>query len=106
MKTQLPPWVGRRGIRRHIVIWPATVSGMGGERRGLVFNISAGGACLRLDDATPTPETMQVRIAGLGRFSAKRAWARHNRVGVAFLDPPDAIRPILDEALAAPCAPL
>jgi hypothetical protein len=106
MKTRLPPWIGRRGLRRHIVVWAATVSGAGYERAGLVFNISTRGACLRLSDAATTPKTMRVRIAGVGCFCAKRAWANHGRVGVAFLDPPDIIQPILNEALATPRVPL
>ena len=106
MKPRLPPWVGRRGLRRHLVIWAATVWGAGNERAGLVFNISAGGACLRLNDAATTPKTMQIHIAGIGRFGARRAWVNHGRLGVAFLEPPDIIQSILDEALVAPRAPL
>jgi hypothetical protein len=82
------------------------VSGSGNEQAGLVFNISAGGACLHLSDAATTPKTMQVHIAGVGRFDGRRAWVNHGRLGVAFLEPPDIIQPILDEALVTPRVPL
>ena len=99
MQRELPQWVGRRGVRRHTVIWPAIVSG---DRHGAVLNISEGGACLKLDGAAPTPEHMELEIAGVGQLPARRAWALHGRVGVAFLMPPEWVRPLLDRALAGP----
>jgi hypothetical protein len=99
MQRRLPRWVGRQSTRR-IVIWPATLSGNGSDRHCSVFNISEGGACLRIDDATQTPERAEVRITGVGFFSAKRVWVQHDRIGLAFLVPPDEIRPALDEAFA------
>lgn len=95
---------GRRRARRHTVIWSAALAGLAGDSRCLVFNISEGGACLRIDDPMRVPESTRVHIAGVGEFPARRAWTRANRLGVTFLVAPEDMRPILSEALASPRA--
>jgi hypothetical protein len=93
--------MGKRKAQRHTVIWAATLSDThGAGRRCTVLNISEGGACLKMDDEQGLADTVDVNISGLGQFRAKRAWARDNRVGMAFMLPPAAIRPALDRALA------
>jgi hypothetical protein len=93
--------LGKRKAQRHTVIWAATLSDTHGSgRRCTVLNVSEGGACLKIDDDQGTADTVDVNIAGFGQFLAKRAWARDNRVGMAFMLPPAAIRPALDRALA------
>jgi hypothetical protein len=94
--------MGKRKSQRHTVIWSATLSDLRGtDRRCTVLNISEGGACLKIDDAQGASDTADINIAGLGQFRATRAWARDNRVGMAFMLPPAAIRPALDRALAS-----
>jgi hypothetical protein len=93
--------MGKRRAQRHTVIWAATLSdAYGSDRRCTVLNVSEGGACIKLDDTQATADTVDVNIAGFGQFLAKRAWARDNRIGMAFMLPPAAIRPALDRALA------
>jgi len=51
----------------------------------VVRNISAGGACVELDQAAKLPEEVNLTVARKGRsFLAKMIWRQANRVGLAF----------------------
>src|SRR5215204_4052160 len=63
----------------------AEINERGSTMDCVVRNISAGGACVEVDQNAKLPEEMNLTIARKGRsYLARMIWRQANRVGLAF----------------------
>jgi uncharacterized protein (DUF2336 family) len=55
----------------------------------VILDITSGGACILVKDASALPLTFHLRMASTGTaYLCKRAWQQRNRIGVSFLAQP------------------
>src|SRR5262245_40419107 len=74
----------RRKHPRTSVLWPGQVSKPDGRADCLVFNLSAGGAKLRVTEPVQLNTDLTLRIAQFGDFCGTVVWTAKNLVGVRF----------------------
>ena len=78
----------QRRSQRHRGVWSAQLETTAGRRlNGIVFDISPGGARLRLDEAGPVAKGEVITFISprLGRRSARVAWMARGHAGLTFL---------------------
>ena len=88
----------RRYLRRK-VIWSGRVASAIGERQCTVFNISRGGAQIKLDATLDRCSTVELTLPGVGRLPGWVAWAQHDRAGIQFGELSEALADALEQAL-------
>jgi hypothetical protein len=55
----------------------------------VILDITSGGACILVKDASVLPLTFHLRMTSTGTaYVCKRAWQQRNRIGVSFLAQP------------------
>jgi PilZ domain len=82
----------KRRFARRPVLWSGSIEWAGGLHTGRVFNVSAGGAMFQLDVTLPENMPVVAHLRDDLHFDGFIRWARAGRNGVAFVDPPAAIR--------------
>ncbi len=95
-EESLPEFVGgsadARGYRRRSVLWPAKLLVGRHDFQCQIWNMSLGGARVRLD--LPIREGADVRliIAGRGEIPATVRWFRNDTAGLSFNIPAEEVR--------------
>lgn len=90
----------RRRSRRKPVMWAARLETEDGAHDCAAFDISAGGAKLKLEARVALHRPV---LLVLDRFEALRAeaiWRRGNTLGLRFEDTPEAVRQMLGDTLS------
>ena len=89
-----------RNFRRNRVVWEAklkmyfndvTLKGEVREIPGVVRDISANGAKVDLNEPISEKVDLELHIPKLGVFPCNIVWQNHNRVGIQFIESPDAV---------------
>jgi len=78
--------VEQRRDERHSGVWSVQLETTSGRRLdGIVFDISSGGAKLRLDEPVVAGDVMTFISKRFGKRSARVAWTAPRHVGLTFL---------------------
>ncbi|MEP3247718.1 MAG: PilZ domain-containing protein [Sneathiella sp.] len=89
-----------RNFRRSRVVWEAklkvyfndvTLKGEVREVHGVVRDISANGAKVDLEEPLSETVDLELHIPKLGVFPCHIVWQNHARVGIQFVEPPEAV---------------
>lgn len=89
----------KRRFPRKKVIWSARVSCGIGERQCTVFNISRGGAQIKLDATLDPCSRVELAIPGIGKLPGWVVWSSYDRAGVEFTELSEAQAATLEQAL-------
>lgn len=92
-------WAGRRQQRRKPVMWEARLETEIGAFDCAAFDISLGGAKLRLDAPVALHRPLRLVLVRFGMLRAEAAWRRGKTLGLRFAEPPELVRHMLGEAL-------
>ena len=90
---------GRRRHRRKPVLWRATLELPAGSVDCIAFDLSLGGARLRIDAPVPMRQRGRLIIERYGAIEVEVAWQRPGEAGVRFLDPPWRVARLIGKAL-------
>ncbi|HZT51963.1 MAG TPA: PilZ domain-containing protein [Stellaceae bacterium] len=93
------PAAGRRRSRRKPVMWAARLETEAGDHDCVAFDISAGGAKLRLEARVALNRSVVLVLERFGPLQAETVWRRGTTLGLRFVDRPDAVRRMLGDAL-------
>lgn len=95
---------GNRQFKRASVLWQATLNCGNEPLDCQVYNISAGGAKLRL--AEPLTRFTHVQLDGrrFGKIPARVVWHQDDWIGLSFLDAPDKVTQAMSDVLPAVAA--
>jgi hypothetical protein len=88
--------------RRHIhkkVIWSGRVASTIGERQCTIFNISRGGAMIRLDATLDRCSNVELTIPAVGKLPGWVVWSSYDRAGIQFADLTESQAASLEQAL-------
>ena len=88
----------RRYLRKK-VIWSARVASAIGERQCTVFNISRGGAQIKLDATLDPCSSVELTIPGIGKLPGWVAWSNYDRAGIQFAELSEGQAAALEQAL-------
>lgn len=88
----------RKYLRRK-VIWSARVLSAIGDRQCTVFNISRGGAQIKLDATLDPCSSVELTIPGVGKLPGWVAWSNYDRAGIQFADLTESQAAMLEQAL-------
>jgi len=91
---------GRRRDRRKPVIWAARLETEEGTIDCAAFDISVGGAKLRLEAPVALHRPVRLVLDRFGGLKAEPIWRRGNTLGLRFGEPPEAVRQMLGDALS------
>jgi len=91
---------GRRRARRKPVIWAARLETEDGTIDCAAFDISVGGAKLRLEEKVALHRPVRLVLDRFGGLRAEPIWRHGNTLGLRFGEPPETIRRMLGEALS------
>ncbi len=78
----------RRSYRRASVLLEARITEGDNQSACLLFNVSGGGAMLRVTDPFACPTTIAIDIPRIGRIDGHVTWRGVDAIGVAFRDSP------------------
>lgn len=78
----------RRHCRRASVLLEARITEGDSQSACLLFNVSGGGAMLRVTDPFACPTTIAIDIPRIGRVDGRVTWRGVDAIGVAFRDSP------------------
>lgn len=81
----------RRVSRRASVLLEARITEGDRQSACLLFNVSGGGAMLRVSDPFACPTTIAIDIPRIGRVNGRITWRGVDALGVAFDDSPSDI---------------
>lgn len=99
----------RRQYARSHVLWRADVVCPDDLVAGMVLNMSASGALVRVDRPVGEVEMKALRIPRFGDFPGKVVWQKRRTIGVEFLESPHNvarnIEDVLPECMATPADP-
>lgn len=73
-----------RSFRRRSVLWPAKILVGRHELSCQVWNLSLGGARVRIDLPIQEGTTVKLAVAGRGELAATVAWAKDGSLGLEF----------------------
>jgi hypothetical protein len=90
---------GRRRHQRKPVLWRATLELPTGGLDCVAFDLSLGGAKLRLDAPVRVRQRGRLVIERYGAIAVEVAWQRPGLVGLRFLDPPWRVARLIGKAL-------
>ncbi len=95
---------GKRQFKRASVLWQATLNCGNEPLDCQIYNVSPGGAKLRL--AEPLTRFTQVQLDGrrFGKIPARVVWHQDDWIGLSFLDTPDKVAHALSDVLPAVAA--
>lgn len=91
----------RRRHRRVAVLWSGSVGSHGHKEACAILNLSAGGAKIRVGDPDACPARLSIENPRFGRLDGRVVWRRDDMVGLAFVEPAQAVEPALAAALNA-----
>jgi len=91
---------GRRRDRRKPVIWAARLETEEGTIDCAAFDISVGGAKLRLEAPVALHRPVRLVLDRFGGLKAEPIWRRGNTLGLRFGEPPETVRQMLGDALS------
>lgn len=81
-----------RAYRRRSVLWPAKLEVGRHDFDCQIWNMSLGGARVRLDMPIKDGAKVMLSIAGRGDIPAKVRWSDDRAAGLEFLIPPEEVR--------------
>lgn len=88
-----------RAYRRRSVLWPAKLIVGQHDFNCQVWNLSLGGARIKIDLPIKDKASVMLAIAGRGSIPATVSWCKDGKVGLAFDLPPEEVRVLfLDRA--------
>lgn len=88
-----------RAYRRRSVLWPAKLIVGQHDFNCQIWNMSLGGARIKIDLPLKDNATVVLAVAGRGNIPAKVSWCDDGKVGLAFAMPPEEVRVLfLDRA--------
>lgn len=93
-------FTGRRRSRRKPVLWAARLETEDGAVDCAAFDISLGGAKLRLEARVALHRPVLLVFDRFGGLRAEPIWRRGNTLGLRFGEPPETIRQMLGEMLS------
>jgi len=88
-----------RYFRRRSVLWPAKILIGKHELSCQVWNLSLGGARVRIDLPIQEDTTVVLSVCGRGDIEAKVAWSVDGSLGLNFLVSPDVIKRMFEDRL-------
>ena len=91
----------RRRHRRVSVLWAAALSSPGRHQDCAILNLSAGGAKIRVGDPDSCPACLSIENPRFGRLNGRVVWRQDDLLGLAFIEPSQAVAPALAAALNA-----
>jgi hypothetical protein len=89
----------KRRLPRKKVLWAARVTSAIGERQCTIFNLSRGGALIRLDTTLDRCATIELTIPGVGKLPGWVVWSSYDRAGIQFSDLSESQAAALEQAL-------
>lgn len=102
-EQKLPEFLGgsadARGHRRRSVLWPAKLKVGRHDFKCQIWNMSLGGARVRLDLPIKEGASVMLVIAGRGEIPAKVRWFRNDTAGLSFAISADEIRLLFLDSL-------
>ena len=90
---------GHRQHKRTAVLWQATLDCGDAPVECQVFNLSPGGAKLRLSEPITRRSMVQLEGQRFGSFSARIVWHQDDWIGVSFMDEPTQVADSLSTVL-------
>lgn len=81
-----------RAHRRRSVLWPATLKVGRHDFTCQIWNMSLGGARVRIDVPLKEGASVTLAIAGRGDIAAKVRWSDQRAAGLEFGIPPEEVR--------------
>jgi hypothetical protein len=87
-----------RPVRKK-VLWSARVRSAIGERQCTIFNLSRGGALIRLDATLDRCANVELMIPGIGKLPGWVVWSSYDRAGIQFSDLSESEAAALEQAL-------
>jgi PilZ domain len=107
MASAAPSKRGLKNKRRHqrtAVMWTGRLDCGNRAVNCVLFNVSASGAMLRLDDPDLCPSTARLILPRFGEFRVRNVWRGSDSMGIEFLESPQRVaslfRGTLPEAAA------
>lgn len=104
-KQENPDFLGgsadARAYRRRSVLWPAQLLVGQHEFKCQIWNMSLGGARIRLDMPIKEGTEVTLFIAGRGAIPSKVRWFRNAAAGLSFGLPPEEVRMLFMDRLHA-----
>jgi PilZ domain len=92
-------WQERRRHRRKPVMWTARLETEGGAVACSAFDLSLGGAKLRLDGAVALHRPVLLVLDRHGEIAAEAVWQDGDTLGLRFTDRAEQVRAVLGDAL-------
>ena len=89
----------RREHRRKPVLWAARLETESGTVDCAAFDLSLGGAKLRLEGAVPLHHPVQLVLERHGVIAAEAVWQRDGTLGLRFTEPAEFVRAVLGDTL-------
>jgi len=88
-----------RDFRRRSVLWPGKLAVGKHELSCQVWNLSLGGARVRIDLPIQEGTELKLNVAGRGEIDAVVAWSHDGSLGLDFLTGPDPVRHMFEDRL-------
>lgn len=88
-----------RDFRRRSVLWPAKIVVGTHEFSCQIWNLSLGGARVRMDLPIQEGTSVTLSISDRGELAAKIAWARDGSLGLDFTVKADVIKTMFEDRL-------
>jgi hypothetical protein len=92
-------WKGRRKHKRKPVLWAARIEAEEGSFDCVAFDLSLGGAKLRLKGQLALHRPAKLVLERFGAVAAEAVWRRAGTVGLRFTDTPEEVGRIIGDAL-------
>ncbi|UTW55524.1 PilZ domain-containing protein [Kordiimonas sp. SCSIO 12610] len=89
----------RRGFKRRSVLWPATISVASYDFSCQVWNLSLGGARVRVDIPLRVGAEVSLSVMSRASIPAVIAWTEDEALGLAFQADSDEIRSLFEDRL-------
>ena len=95
---------GNREFKRKAVLWRATLDCGDAPLDCQVYNISAGGAKLRMNEPITRRSVVQLQGYRFGELPARIIWQQDDWVGLSFLADPDRVAHTMSNVLPSVAA--
>jgi hypothetical protein len=76
--------INRRRFPRTSVLWPGQLNKPDGRSECMIFNLSAGGAKVRVDESIELNTDLTLRVGQFGEFCGTVVWKAKNLLGISF----------------------
>ena len=83
-----PSWQDRRRCPRRHVLWSGRLHTGAQDHDGIILDLSASGAMLRLTEPAAVPASVTVSAERFGTLRARVVWQQRNVVGLRFSETP------------------